>query len=215
VRVIVNLPKGYAPAEGEDRTPLRRVVFGRRPTGADLARIGDDEQSQLDTNAALLLVAASVTEFGNLPLPLPLGVLLKLDGRDRAALSEGHARYLTATLGDRKTQQLSDTKVKLAFGLKVGDEVYDVAEFGNHLTGFQEAGLEARGLKGWRRLLGLIALELTGLSKSGVAGASHEGPFDDAMFDAADWFDCIVLQDARQRWQDSFRLPPDCITVED
>lgn len=215
MRVIVTLPNGHVPPEGEDRAPQRRVVFGRRPTGADLMAISEDAQSQLDTNYELMLTAACITEFGNLPTPVPLGVLLALKRHDRRALLKGRNTYLAKTVGERAAEVLSDEQVKLAYGLKAGSQVYELVTFGNELTGLQEVEVEAKGYEGWRRVAALMALEIKQLSQPGEGGATLSGPYDLAMFEQADWLDLIALGEARDRWINSFRILDECVTVED
>ncbi len=216
MKVVVNLKDGHVPLEGEDRTPQKRIVISRRPTGADLFRINRDEQSQLNINFELMMTAACITEFGNLSLPVPLGVLLKLKAYDRQALSEGRNVFLAKTLGERITESLSDEKVRLAFGLTAGGQVYDIVEFGNVLTGFDELEVERQAEKGTHDLPLLLMREIKSLSKSGDedGAAGYSGPFDISMFEEADWLDMVALSEARQRWRNSFRNSCS-ITVED
>lgn len=215
MRVIVTLPNGHVPPEGEDREPQKRVVFGRRPTGTDLMKIAEDAQSQLDTNYELMLTAACITEFGGLQTPVPLGVLLALKRHDRRALLKGRNTYLEKSLGSRTVEALSDEGVRLAYGLQAGGQVYELVKFGNELTGLQEVEVEAKGFEGWRRVAALMALEIKQLAQPGEGGATFSGPFDLAMFEQADWLDLIAMGEARDRWINSFRVLDESVTVED
>src|SRR5688572_28862775 len=90
----VDLVGGYV-----DKKDVRhsRVVFGHRITAQDLFNLDEDPQGQNPTQYNDLIIRSSIVEFGTLPMPVPLTVLLNLDSVDREDLVDGHNVYSALT----------------------------------------------------------------------------------------------------------------------
>lgn len=200
---IVTLPFGY-PDKSDDTKVHNRVTFGRRPIAEDLLKISADPQSKWQTQFSLMLQKSAMTAFGDLKMPAPLSVFLSLNSTDRNIIREGYAEFLARTLGERSSESLSDTKVRLAIGFERNGELYDTVEFGRLLTGFDELEADRRGLEEWQRTFFLYGKEIVSLSQSGGA-LTIDGPLDVADFTSLDLFDCSVLREAEERWLNSFR----------
>jgi hypothetical protein len=196
----VTLTLGYKGGPGDQ--PRRTVVIGRRLTGADLMAIGDQPESRSPTQLNLSLIAAAITEFGDLPIPVPLTVLLSLKSIDREDLAAAYAKFVEETAGGGTAARLTDTRYRLARGFEIGGVVYDVVEFGDLLTGYDE--LEAEEFEGWRRACFLIGKQIGSISQS--AGAARlEGPVAVESFEPLDAEDIYSLNDFVGKWKDSFR----------
>lgn len=195
----INLPGGYVSRDPKDGGAAHKsVTFGRRPTLADVLRIDGDAQSAIEIQSALLHVRAAVTSFeGVRRNPVPLSVLLQLDGSDREALFEGFTDFMRESLGERASESLSDTELKLAFGLEVGGETYDVLEFSTEpkpLTGYDEVGLERQYGAGLRKEVALIAREVVRLSQSEGEG-SLDAELTPEALDGLDAHDFVSIRE--------------------
>jgi hypothetical protein len=166
----ITLPGGYRSRDPKDQATHREVVFGRRPTVADQVRVEADSQSALDVQQVLLYARSAVTRFGNLRrLPPTLGVLLQLDEIDREALVEGYVEFMRVSMGERVAEEFTPDSYKLAFGLEVDGEEYDVIEFKadqQPLTGYDEVRLERQHGSGARKDLAVAAREAVAVSQS-------------------------------------------------
>lgn len=204
----VILPTGFKSRDPKDKGAVfREVVYGRRPTLADQLKIEANSQSALEVQEVLLYARVAITKFGTVRLPLPLTVLLQLDDTDREVLLEGYVEFMTASLGERVAESWGDNSFKLAVGLEVDGETFDVIEFTPQpqpLTGHDEVKLERLHGAGLRKEMALVSRETVALSQSegdvkldgAVAVEALEG------LDAYDWGD-LLRYFARRR--SSFR----------
>lgn len=195
----VRLIFGY---KGSEETPQRDVEIGRRITGADLMRIGDDPESSVSAQFNLMLLSAAVTKFGTLPVPVPLTVLLSLNSVDREDLHRAHAKFIREARGGKRAERLADARLRLADGFRIGGETFDVVEFGRLLTGYDE--IEAEGLSHWRQACFLLGKQITSLSQSAGA-ATHPGSLAVEAFESLHDEDLYELMNFSADWRDSFR----------
>lgn len=195
----VTLVFGYTDAEGASH---KDVAIGKRLTGADLMRIGDLPEADSRTQNPLLLLQASVTKFGTLRTPVPMTVLLSLNSVDREDLSTAYNDFMRETGEGRQSEKLSESRVRLAFGLKVGETVYDVVEFGKLLTGYDELAGDEMG--SGERACFLLGKQISCLERS-EGGAALDGPVGPEAFRDADAEDIFLLQTCAEDWRNSFR----------
>lgn len=196
----VTLALGYKGGPGDE--PRRTVVLGRRLTGVDLMNIGDQPESRSATQLNLALIAAAITEFGDLPVPVPLTVLLSLKSIDREDLAAAYAKFVEETAGAGTAARLTDSRYRLARGFEIGGVVYDVVEFKDLLTGYDE--LEAEDFEGWRRACFLIGKQIGSLSQTAGA-ARRDGPVAVEAFESLDAEDVYSLNEFVGKFKDSFR----------
>ena len=195
----VSLVFGYTDA---DKAEHKEVTIGRRVTGGDLMKIGDAPESAKQTQFALMLLQAAITKFGGLRMPVTLTVLLSLNRVDRDDLNDAYSEFVRETGEGHTSEKLSASRVKLAFGLKVGETVYDVVEFGKLLTGYDE--LAGDEMEGWRRACFLLGKQIVKLEQS-EGSATLDGPVDAGVFEGADASDIFLLEAFAEEWRGSFR----------
>src|SRR5436853_2749494 len=104
--VTIELDIGYKDPRG---TIHRRVTFGKRINGKALFAIDEDVQSSSPTQHADLLQRASMTEFGEMKMPVPLKVLLSLDSLDREDIADAYRSFSEQSFGQRTMELLSPT----------------------------------------------------------------------------------------------------------
>jgi hypothetical protein len=200
------LPFGYENRDLQNKKELhQRFVFGKRPTGSDLLQISRRRESQIATQSALMYVRAALIEFGSLGKP-PLSVLLSLNEVDRDVLLGEYDRFLQLSGGERVVQELSESAVKLPFGLEVDGVLYDVIEFGGLLTGYQQVELERTGASGLElNCLSLIKQIKSVRQSEGKQRLNRALTLED--FESMDGQDITSLLEANSQWVDSFRRP--------
>jgi hypothetical protein len=196
---IIRLHFGYE----RGTETLRDVVISRRVTGSDLFRIADEGDGQSQTQFQLMVLQSAITKFGDLKMPVPMNVLLSLKRPDRKRIADAYDALVAETT-DRasKSEKLGEGRYKLARGFDVEGTVYDVVEFGNHLTGYDE--LEADEMGGYRKVCFLIGKELTRISQSS-GPAVLSGPFAVEMFEPLLAEEVFALQRFETDWYNSFR----------
>jgi hypothetical protein len=177
------------------------VTIGRRLTGADLFRI-NEEQGQGSTQFQLMVLQSVVTKFGELRMPVPMNVLLSLRRVDSRLLGKAYNDFLKESAGGGKAEKLGAGRYRLAGGFSKGDIIFDVVEFGNHLTGYDE--VEADSMEGSRQTCYLMGREIARLSQSS-GPATLAGPLGIEMFEPLDAEDIFALQKFEVDWFDSFR----------
>jgi hypothetical protein len=183
-----------------------RVVFGHRATAKEVFDLDAKPEGQIPTQYQDLMLRAAITEFGALPMPVPLSVLLKLDSIDRDDLNEAHNEFQRRSLGDRTAEILPDHKARMAFGFKIGDSIYDVAQFGGRLTGMDDVLADKKDLTaGVKRLCFLVGRQISKLSQSD-GPLELDGPTDLELFESLDAADIWTLRGAAELWRQSFRL---------
>jgi hypothetical protein len=143
-----------------------------------------------------------------LTMPMSLLPLLELDSIDRDDLRVASNVFGALSLGEREIEIAPDgSRVKLAWGFKVGEVRYDVVEFGKRLTGRDEVDADNRNLKqGIARGCFLAGRTVTRISASDGT-ASIDGPVDLDHFnsDDLDADDLSAVLSASELWRQSFR----------
>ena len=213
VTYTVELVGGHVDEKGARHT---HVVFGHRLSALDLLKADEDPQGQNPTQYNDLIIRSTIIKFGTLTMPVPITVLLKLDSIDREDLVAGHNKFSELTTEGRFTEFLADHKVRLGWGFKINDVVYNHVEFGRRLTGMDEVESDSAGLKqGLRRtcfLIGKQIAKLTSVEKNGdgkdVVIAELPGPIPLEHFASAhlDGADVATLRGAAELWRQSFRF---------
>ncbi|HEX8177854.1 MAG TPA: hypothetical protein VF543_22385 [Pyrinomonadaceae bacterium] len=194
--------------KGPDGITHQDVVFGKRMKGADLFMMSEDDDFSQQTKRQLLMYAAAIIEFGTLRMPVPMTVLLSLNRADRFELARGYGRFLEESAEGRKIEdvleagRVSQTKIKLAFGIERAGVNYNVVEFGNLIDGYTE--LEADDYSGWRHDCFIMGKEIVGLSQCD-GQATAPGPIPLEVFEAMDAADIFALQAKETAWLNSFR----------
>ena len=228
----INLIAGY---EDKKKVVHRRVVFGRRITGEDLFRMDTDPQSQVPTQYQDLETREAIVEFGTLPMAdqkgnfqrVSLSILLDLDSIDREDLRAGYNEFVKKGLGDRRPVFMPPNKVRLVFGLTIGEQQYDLVEFGRRLTGRDDVQADKLELTGIARMCyragrqiskvaiacakcdGAVSKSVKCADCSGagyVAGSEIDGPVELECFNTADGIDIQTIGSGAELWRQSFRL---------
>jgi hypothetical protein len=171
--------------------PIRRVVFGKRPTAGDQIKIEDDVQSTFDVQKSLLYARASVVEFGDKKRQPYMTELLNLKRADRDIIIEGYVEFLGRSIGDRLQEKIDDDTLKLAFGLVEGDETYDLVTLcdnSSHLSGYDELEIERSAKGDFEQACVLLGRDVVRLSQSD-GGSTIEGPLDLDKLKRLDFFD--------------------------
>src|SRR5437868_413314 len=126
----IELIEGYKDGKG---VVHRRVTFGKRLKGRDLMDIDADPQSNLQTQHQLLILRGGITEFGTLPIPVPLTNLLELTIFDFEALVSANNEFLDNGLNGRQPEFISYNEAKLPIGYERNGLVYNRVHFGNRV----------------------------------------------------------------------------------
>lgn len=202
----IELSVGYESkgSRGEEAVRHTRVVFGKRLTGAVLMAIHDDPQSNIPTQHQLMLLRGGITQFGELPIPVLLTVLLALDSIDIEDLVAANDRYLALTQEGRAPEFVSDSEVKLAFGFEDNGLVYNRVRFGRRVVGRDLVDAEKKGYAELRRECYLIGREVERLTTEDGAHVL-DGPIELQVFEQLDAYDITTLRAASMGWRDSFR----------
>lgn len=203
---IVELAGGYVDKHGVKHT---RVTFGHRLNARDLFSIDEDPQGQNPTQYNDLIVRAHITEFGTLPKPVALSILLNLDSVDREDLAEACNVYQAISAEGRTAEFLPDHKVKLAFGFTLNGLNYNQVVFGHRITGMDDVEADRIGLKGIRRACFLMGKQIASIaSQDGTAQLA--GPIPLHYFSSPDGpldgMDIAALRGAAELWRQSFRI---------
>jgi len=199
----IDLVGGHVDKEKKRHT---HVVFGHRLTGKDLFQADEDPLGQNPTQYQSLLVRAAITEFGTLPMPVALSVLLDLDSIDREDLIEGQNAYSAMTTEGHESEFLPDHKVRLGWGFKINDVIYDVVQFGKRVTGREDIEADRASLSpGIRRTCFLIGKQISRISNVHNT-ASIEGAVAVKHFESLDGADIATLRGAAEMWRQSFRV---------
>ncbi len=181
-----------------------RVTFGKLLTGGMMMALDEDPQSDIPTQHQLLIVRAQITEFGSLPIPVPLTTLLSLDDIDLDDLTVAANEFTSKCLDGRKSEFVSESEVKLAVGFERNGLVYNRVRFGGRATGHDRVAADKKGYKGLRRECYLIGREIAELSTEDGAH-SIEGPIEVQVFEQLAAADIITLRAGAALWGGFFR----------
>ena len=202
----IDLIEGYCDKQG---VAHKHVVFGKRISAKVLIALDEDPQAQIPTQYRDLVLSKSIVEFGTLPMPVSLLVLLELDTVDRDDLREASNVFGALSLGDREIDIAPDgSRAKLLWGFKIGEVRYDVVEFGNRLTGRDEVEADKANLKqGVSRACFLAGRTIKRISSSDGT-AAIDGPVDLTHFNSEDFDadDLSAVLSASELWRQSFRF---------
>jgi hypothetical protein len=211
--VKVELPIGYTDKQGFLH---RSVTIGQRVNGRMLFDIDSDPAASLQTQYNLLLLRATITEFGSLMkrksagrevfLPVPLLVLISLNTVDLDILDEAQALFSARGMESRESKHVSESTLKLYFGYgdKASGAIYDMVEFGNQTTGRDLIEADRRKLSPMRRLCFLDGLLVSKISTSDGA-LELPGPLGLEIFEHLDMADIFAIRSAAEVWRSSFR----------
>ncbi len=204
----ITLPDGYKSRDPKDGSLNRVVEFGKRPTAADQIKIDNNSQSGLEVQRTLLYARDAITAFGSMErFPPPLSLLMGLSSRDRDAMVEGYVDFLGASLGDRVADSLSEHEHKLAFGLEIEGEAYDVLVFGGEdkqYTGYDDLKVEKQYGTGLKRDLAYIGRDVCKLAQS-EGGLTVEGEVSADALTKLDMFDVGKLVEFYAQRRGNFR----------
>jgi hypothetical protein len=202
----IDLIEGYRDKQGAIH---KHVVFGKRISAKALIALDTDPQGRIPTQYRDLVLSKSIIEFGALPMPVSLLTLLELDTVDRDDLREASNVFGALSLGDREIDIAADgSRVKLAWGFKIGDVRYDVVEFGNRLSGRDEVDADNKSLKqGISRACFLAGRAIKRISSSDGT-AAIDGPVELVHFNSEDFDadDLYAVVSASELWRQSFRF---------
>ena len=198
----IELLGGY---NDKDNVIHRDVTFGKRLTVEDLINLDASPAARIKTQRDLLLIAASITNFGTLKFkPVPIPFLLELDTIDLEDLQAGHDEFLQMTRGKAKGEVLSDTETKLGIGIEQDGRNYNLVRFGRRITGKDLAEADRRGLTGVARILFEAAAQIEKLTCE-ETGEELIAPIDENIFDKVDLEDFDVLFGGAECHRQSFR----------
>lgn len=164
----------------KDKEPIRKIVFGHRPTAGDTISIEDDAQATLDIQKSLMYARIAIVEFGDKKGQPYLSDLLGLNRADRDALIEGYIDFLGQSKGSRAAEKVDTETAKLAFGLTEGEEVFDLVTLCNkadELSGYEELELEKKASGDYELMCTMLGYSIARLSQSD-GGSVIEGPID-------------------------------------
>lgn len=210
------LTGGYTQTQQDKKDVLHNhVTFDKRLDGASLFAMDENPASEIQTQAMLLTIAATITKFGTLPMPVPLEVLLKLNINDIQALRNAHNKFMAEGVGEREVEFPSDSEVKLAFGYTDNGVTYTHVKFGVRLTGYDLVAADDAGYREgvMRREYFLIGRELKSISTDD-GQYKLDGPFDLSLFEKLDGEDFVSMRIAATRWRGSFRSVPNTISSD-
>lgn len=198
----VELKFGYEDKETPD-VVHKTVVFSKRPTGADFINAGETTDGQ-EPDFTLALMMPSIAAFGNLPMPVPLSVLLSLNWLDRELLTGKFYEFLGATDGEQEAKALETGKVQLVFGAERDGVKYTIVTFGKLLTAYDEIAIRKDTASAVERSVLTIGREIVRLSTADGLHQIDSGLTLDELKNL-DWADFVTLQKAEDDWRDSFR----------
>lgn len=125
----IELKYGYQDKKGKVHTS---VTFGKRPKLGDIIALDLNPQAQSTTQHECLIRRLMITQFGDLKTPVDLDVLLSLDSLDYDRLSGEADRFLEISREGR-TSEFLENGARLALGITIDGETYDVVHFGTRL----------------------------------------------------------------------------------
>ena len=196
-RLEIELAGGFTDRSGAVH---RRLVFGKRLTGADLIRADNNYGRVSQVGFECEACAAALVEFGTLARDEMPHAILSLSVIERAEAEEAYDRFLAQTAPERRPEPLSDDTMRLAFGVRRGGVTYTDVTFGYLLTGYDEVHADERRLTGVERNLYLMGLQVVRLAAEGVESIETGLTLTD--FEGMDAGDITALRDVAERWYD-------------
>jgi hypothetical protein len=197
----ITLDDGYTDGRGALH---KQVTFGKRYDGATLFALNESPTSEIPTQYQLSIVAATITKFGTMTMPVPLDVLLKLYEDDIQALVKAHNQFMADGVGERKVEFVSDSEVKLAFGYEDNGIIYNRVKFGNRLRGLDQVAADNTGFESLRREYFLIGRRIESFT-SDDGTFKLDCPVAIEVFEKLDAEDFVTVRIAATRWRQSFR----------
>lgn len=199
----VELQFGYEDKESAG-VMHRSVVFSKRPTGADFMSAMESTGGQ-EPDYILAMMTPAISAFGNLPMPVPMTVLLSLNWRDRELLTGTFFEFLGNTNGDGEAKGLEGGKMQFSFGIERDGVKYMTVEFGKLMTAYDEIAIRKEADSPIERQAATTGREIVKLSS---ADGLHVIDSDLTLADLKnlDWEDFVTLQQAEELWRDSFRV---------
>lgn len=199
--LTIELTIGYKDGEGVEH---KSVTFGRRVDGDFVFALDSSPLSYSATQYNDLILRRTITQFGSLPIPVPIEVLLSLDSVDREDLYDAERKFTLQYLNGRKGEILSHDKAKLAIGYESNGIVYDVVNFGRRITGYDSVEADNLEYTGIRRICFLAGKQISQLSQSNGT-ATLDSPIGLDVIGKLDAVDLETLRNASEVWRNSFR----------
>ena len=210
------LPIGFPNKTGG--APLRRVVFGRRMNGDDKIKVEDSPESELVTQKNLLLARTTIVEFGAEQRAPFLDELLELTRADREDLIETYNAYMKRTQGTRRAEELDGERLKLGFGWKVGDDVFDVVvlcDKSNLITGYDEIPIEDTSTGSYEWACKILVSDIRRLEQTGGGGKTFSETVTLDMLRTVDATDLNAMLLFHQKRGRNFRLARKQVAADD
>ncbi|HEX8564144.1 MAG TPA: hypothetical protein VF648_00650 [Pyrinomonadaceae bacterium] len=198
----ITLIGGYTDKEG---VPHRDVTFGKRLKVKNLIDIEVSQAARIPAQREMMLVAASITAFGELKnLPVPLTILFGLDSIDIDDLIAGHDEFLQATRGDKKGEIVSETETRLDFGVEQGGVNYSLVTFGRRLSFKDKVEAQRKGIYGVANMLHEAVAQIEKITDE-KTGMELVAPFETGLFENLDLEDFDTLFAGGELHRQSFR----------
>lgn len=178
------------------------IVFSKRPTGGDFMRAM--EASDGDNPEYLYeLMTTSITSFGELPMPVPMTVLLALNWVDQEVLQAGFFDFLGSVSAEKPAAVIEPGKVRLGFGVERGGVTYHIVQFGRMLTGYDQIAIRKNTATDIEK--GVLTTGREILHLETLDGARSEEGLSLDELKSLDWEDLVMLEKGGKDWRDSFR----------
>jgi hypothetical protein len=183
----------------------RDVTFSKRLKVQNLIDIEVSQAARIPAQREMMLVAASITAFGELKgMPVPLTVLLGLDSIDIDDLIAGHDEFLQLTRNGKKGEIVSKTETRLANGVKKDEVNYNLVTFGRRLSFKDKVEAQRKGIFGVANMLHEATAQIEKIT-SEETGMELVAPFQTGLFENLDLEDFDTLYAGGELWRQSFR----------
>lgn len=197
----ITLEYGFTDANDKAHKTL---TFGHRLTGDDLIDIDANTNSLSEQAVRYWTVAHTLTGFGELPRPQFRHALMSLDDFEFDEVEAAHDEYLSMSKNGAAAEFISESTVRLPFGIVRDGEAYNVVTFGNSTRGLDHVAAERLFGNGIRQTFYLIGRRILKIETQD-GGKSIDGPLDVEAFDSMDADDIFTLRQADALWVASVR----------
>ncbi len=191
----ITLENGFTDAKGVTH---KELTFGYRLTGLDLVEIDRSTDGQSNEVVKFWTYKTTLTAFGTLHQAAFLGALLSLEDVELDEVEAGLAAFLTKA--GAAPEFISETVVRLAFGIVREGVTYNTVTFGNPLRGVELVEADRLNLSGVRRNFYLVGAQVSRIS-TGDGEQSIDGPLDIEAFYPMDADDVFALRNGAEMWK--------------
>jgi hypothetical protein len=168
--------------------------------------MGDICSPLMETRQQALPHSTTMRSYVGLLLSSARWICPSLDSIDREDLFKASRAFSLQFLNGRKGEVIPPDKAKLAVGYEKNGIIYDMATFGNRITGYD--AVEADNLEltetGYERLCFLAGKQISQLSQSDGT-FTLDAPIGLDVFEQLDIVDVLTLCSAAEVWRNSFR----------